>query len=87
MDVKGGVHNLGELEEVGISCVGRRASEDSLENNISLKISLDMSCHIPSEGWRIRQESKAGKKERNHHRPQRPSCSPAQSASACCLRR
>merc|ERR1712210_221577 len=31
MDVKGGVHNLRELEEVGISCVGRRASEDSLQ--------------------------------------------------------
>merc|ERR1719209_1341818 len=31
MDVKGGVHNLRELEEVGISCVGCPTSEDSLQ--------------------------------------------------------
>merc|ERR1719397_1122766 len=31
MDVKGGVHNLGELEEVGISCVGSTASKDTLQ--------------------------------------------------------
>merc|ERR1719370_644285 len=70
MDVKGGVHNLGELEEVGISCVGQHRFQ-----------------RYPSEGWRIQQESKAGMKERNHRHPQRPSCSPAQSALACCLRR
>merc|ERR1719234_1101570 len=31
MDVKGGVHNLRELEEVGISGVGSTASKDSLQ--------------------------------------------------------
>merc|ERR1712055_317992 len=31
MDVKGGVHNLRKLEEVGISCVGSTASKDSLQ--------------------------------------------------------
>ena len=33
MDVKGGVHNLRKLEEVGISCVGSTASKDTLEKN------------------------------------------------------
>merc|ERR1712226_1579269 len=69
MDVKGGVHNLRELAEVGILCVPPQLRR------------------FPSEGWRILQESKAGKRERNHHHPRRPSCSPARSASACCLRR
>merc|ERR1712055_667104 len=31
MDVKGGVHNLRKLEEVGISCVGSTASKDTLQ--------------------------------------------------------
>merc|ERR1719153_2096253 len=31
MDVKGGVHNLRELAEVGILCVHRPSSEDSLQ--------------------------------------------------------
>merc|ERR1712130_997040 len=35
MDVKGGVHNLRELAEVGILCVHRPSSEDSLEYSFS----------------------------------------------------
>merc|ERR1719216_170934 len=31
MDVKGGVDDLRELEEVGVGCVGSSASEDSLQ--------------------------------------------------------
>merc|ERR1711970_849001 len=31
MDVKGGVHDLRKLEEVGISCVGSTASKDTLQ--------------------------------------------------------
>ena len=34
MDVEGGVDHLGQLEEVGIGGVGRRASKDSLKENI-----------------------------------------------------
>merc|ERR550517_1911928 len=106
MDVKGGVHNLRKLEEVGISCGGSTASKDTLqkvgefgkspwlvrENEITVALNVHLVVQhrfqrYPSEGWRIRQESMAGKRERNHRRPQRPSCSPARSALACCLRR
>ena len=34
MDVEGGVDHLGQLEEVGIGGVGRRAAKDSLIENI-----------------------------------------------------